>query len=230
MATLQPANSCFGQDLFPRPRAAVVRGMHATNNWQISAKRSFDVVVASVALMVLALPMLIIAILIRAEKRAAPSSARAVSALPTVRSRCGSSAPCDQALEPSRLTQAYERITTGSPGWAPSSRTRLDELPQLFNVLRGDMLVGGASAARAGDLRRRHAFRTGHALIRPPLRAARYYPALHRCAVGGETETDRQAAPRLASDLEYIQNWSLCSTCHHLVRTLLSVPAIRNAY
>jgi len=232
MATFQPANSCFGQDLFPRPPAAVVRGMHAINNWQISAKRSFDVVMASVALMVLALPMLIIAILIRAE-----SPGRAIFR----QNRIGfANRPFEMwkfrtmyqnEAEPTRLTQTLRADPRVTRVGAFLRHTSLDELPQLFNVLRGEMSLVGprphAPGTCAGDtpfelVTRRYAARH---CVRPGMTGLAQVRGLR-----GATETESKLLSRLAADLEYIETWSLSLDFIILVRTFVSVAALRNAY
>jgi putative colanic acid biosynthesis UDP-glucose lipid carrier transferase len=86
-------------------------------------------------------------------------------------------------------------------------RTSLDELPQFFNVLRGDMSIVGPRphAVRhneqfmrsIGELMRRHYVKPGITGL-AQISGAR-----------GEAPTIRRMRTRLRYDLEYIRNWSL---------------------
>ncbi len=100
-------------------------------------------------------------------------------------------------------------------------RTSLDELPQLFNVLKGDMsLVGPRPHAVSHDQQ----FET----------TLEAYISRHRVKPGitgwaqvngnrGETDTFAKMQQRLEYDLFYIENWTLSLDLRILLRTL-SIP------
>ena len=106
-------------------------------------------------------------------------------------------------------------------------RTNLDEIPQLLNVLRGDMsLVGPRPHALAHD----QAFERGVAL----------YARRHNVRPGitgwaqvngwrGETDTAEKVRGRVEHDLYYIDNWSLLFDLAILLRTVFSSKAYTNA-
>ena len=96
-------------------------------------------------------------------------------------------------------------------------KTSLDELPQIFNVLKGDMsLVGPRPHAvqhdevyskRIGDYYARHNIKpgiTGLAQVR---------------GYRGETKELDQMTKRIESDIEYINNWSVWLDLSILART-----------
>lgn len=110
-------------------------------------------------------------------------------------------------------------------------KTSLDELPQLINVLKGDMsLVGprphATSAKAAGRLYEE---------------AVDAYAARHRVKPGitgwaqvngwrGETDTLEKIQRRVEYDLFYIEHWSLLLDLKILLRTALVVVGDREAY
>jgi putative colanic acid biosynthesis UDP-glucose lipid carrier transferase len=107
-------------------------------------------------------------------------------------------------------------------------RTSIDELPQLWNVLRGDMaLVGPRPHATAHD-----------AYYAPQIAnyALRYSvkPGLTGWAqinnARGETDTLDKMARRVSLDLDYIANWSLRRDIAILLCTPVRMLITRDAY
>lgn len=110
-------------------------------------------------------------------------------------------------------------------------KTTLDELPQLFNVLKGDLsLVGprphATKASAAGTLYEN---------------AVQGYFARHKVKPGmtgwaqingwrGETDTEEKIRARVEHDLHYIENWSLTFDLYILARTPLALLNTKNAY
>jgi putative colanic acid biosynthesis UDP-glucose lipid carrier transferase len=106
-------------------------------------------------------------------------------------------------------------------------KTSLDELPQIFNVLSGDMsLVGPRPHAlqhdkeyseRIFDYFARHHIKpgiTGLAQIR---------------GLRGETKDIEQMIQRIESDIEYINNWSVGLDISIILRTVFALSG-KNAY
>jgi Undecaprenyl-phosphate glucose phosphotransferase len=109
-------------------------------------------------------------------------------------------------------------------------RTSLDELPQLFNVLRGDMSFVGprphAPDTRAGQRRFDEVVKNyaSRHRVKPGLTGLAQVRGLR-----GPTPTERQILLRVESDMEYIANWSLWLDFLIILRTLLVVVRMRNA-
>ncbi len=110
-------------------------------------------------------------------------------------------------------------------------RTSLDELPQLFNVLLGQMSLVGprphAASTRAGgrvfsEVIARYASRHN---VRPGMTGWAQV-----CGWRGETQTEEQLQKRFEHDLHYIENWSVWLDLYILIRTVATVVGRRGAY
>jgi Undecaprenyl-phosphate glucose phosphotransferase len=110
-------------------------------------------------------------------------------------------------------------------------KTSIDELPQLFNVLSGQLSLVGprphATQAKAQD-----------ALYEQVVDG---YFARHRVKPGitgwaqingwrGETDTNEKIEQRVLHDLDYIDQWSLAFDLYILARTPLALLKTQNAY
>jgi Undecaprenyl-phosphate glucose phosphotransferase len=104
----------------------------------------------------------------------------------------------------------------------------IDELPQLLNVLEGDMsLVGPRPHALAHDnqfdkIVRNYGFRRR---VKPGLTG---WAQIHGCR--GATPTTEAIERRVEYDLWYIDNWSLRNDLAILLQTPLEVIRARNAF
>ena len=107
-------------------------------------------------------------------------------------------------------------------------RWNIDELPQLFNVIKGDMsLVGPRPHALSHDreYERRIALYARRHKVKPGITGWAQIRGLR-----GETDTDEKMLNRIAYDLHYIDNWSLLLDVQILIQTIVSPRSYRNAH
>lgn len=133
----------------------------------------------------------------------------------------------DQAPDP-KVTQARRGDPRITRIGAFLRRTSLDELPQLFNVLKGDMsLVGPRPHAVAHN--EQYA-----GIIDGYLGRHRVKPGITGWAqingYRGETDTPEKMRMRVQYDLYYIDNWSLIFDLKILFLTIFFGFVSRNAY
>ena len=99
--------------------------------------------------------------------------------------------------------------------------TSLDELPQLFNVLRGDMSLVGPRPVQTAELAAHYGAASAHYLsVRPGLTGP--------WQISGRSDTSY--AQRVALDVAYVANPSLLTDLRILLRTPMAVLARRGAY
>ncbi len=200
--------------------------------WGGRAKRLLDIVLALLVLPLLAVAMLVVAIAIRYDSRGPVLFRQERVGLHNRRFALlkfrtmyhGTPEPrgCRQATRHDpRITHVGHFLRC----------TSLDELPQVFNVLRGDMSIVGprphAPGTCAGgrlfeDVAPRYADRH---MVRPGITGLAQVRGWR-----GETDTEEKLLRRVESDLEYIATWSLHLDFLITWRTIFSVLRMRNAY
>jgi putative colanic acid biosynthesis UDP-glucose lipid carrier transferase len=133
-----------------------------------------------------------------------------------------------------RKSAAEESFVQAAPGDGRVTRlghflrkTSLDELPQLFNVLKGEMSLVGPRPHPL-ELNEDYKSRIPKYMLRHKVK-----PGITGWAqvngYRGQTETSEKMARRIEHDLWYIQNWSLWLD----MKILLMTPFVmihRNAY
>jgi Undecaprenyl-phosphate glucose phosphotransferase len=106
--------------------------------------------------------------------------------------------------------------------------TSLDELPQLINVLRGEMSLVGPRphqvALNAAFMQHIRRYATRHRVMPGITGLAQVY------GWRGATDTEEKMAGRVAHDLYYIENWSLLLDLKILALTVLTGFGRKNAY
>jgi Undecaprenyl-phosphate glucose phosphotransferase len=202
------------------------------SGWAGVVKRTEDIVISSVALAVCAIPMAVIAVLIKLDspgpvlfrqKRTGFNNHE----FEMLKFRTMYDNQAEYAIR-HQATRNDPRVTRFG---ALLRRSSLDELPQILNVLRGDMSIVGprphAPGTRAGN--------------RPFEQIVERYAARHRVKPGltglaqvrglrGETRTEETLIRRVESDLEYIDTWSLWLDIVIIARTAVIVTRMQNAY
>ena len=127
-----------------------------------------------------------------------------------------------------RVVQAQKNDPRVTPLGAVLRRTSLDELPQLFNVIEGNMsLVGPRPHANVHN----EEYRT---LIKGYMLRHKVKPGITGLAQvngwRGETDTVEKMQKRIEFDHRYIREWTMMMDLRILVRTFWVVFSRQNAY
>lgn len=181
----------------------------------LAVKRFFDIVLSGIALVVLAIPMAIVAFLIKVEspgpvifsqarmgKNGCPFTIFKFRTMYT-------DAPSDVAT---REIENMEQAIT--PLGHILRRTSIDELPQLINILRGDMSIVGyrpvcLTEKRLNELRMEY----GVFMLRPGLTGL--------AQVSGRDDVDIEEKVQL--DVQYVKNCSFGMDLMCILKTVSTV-------
>ena len=187
--------------------------------WQFAIKRAFDIAFSALALLILWIPMVIIAVLVKTSSKGRVffhqervglqgKSFRIIKFRSMVANAESSGPQLSSASDP-RITPIGRFLR----------RTRMDELPQFWNVIKGEMSLVGPRPER------QH-------FIDEITKVAPHYRHLHKVRPGitswgqvkfGYAENVEQMLRRLKYDILYIENMSLAVDLKILAYTALIV-------
>ena len=198
------------------------------NAYQRGLKRTFDIVVASVGLLAISPMLLMVALIIKFDGPGPVFFAQLRTGYSGRTFRILKFRTMKVLENGDVIVQAKknDNRVTSSGRWL--RRTSIDELPQLFNVLWGDMsLVGPRPHALAHDVEYdklidRYGLRFQ---VKPGITGWAQVNGLR-----GETETVDLMKSRIECDLWYISNWSLMLDIRTLIKTFSAQLKARNAY
>jgi lipopolysaccharide/colanic/teichoic acid biosynthesis glycosyltransferase len=224
----------------PHPVAA---GLHAVPDdtrlprrsaTQMALQRVFDLVLATVAAVVFAIPAAVIGIVVKAtspgpvlfkqERVGCDGELFTVWKFRTMRNGTHHEVLADEAAR-----RAYQdndfKLRPDDPRITPIGRwlrkTSLDEVPQLVNVLRGEMSVVGVRPLLAEEL-----------ALRPVRDQLLYHQ--HRPGMTGlwqvEGRSTVRKTDRLALDRQYLETWSVWSDVKIAARTPFALVRIHHAH
>jgi Undecaprenyl-phosphate glucose phosphotransferase len=196
--------------------------------FDVAMKRGFDLVVGSIATVALAPMMLAIALAIRLDSKG-PILFR--------QHRYGFNQKPFAIFK--FRTMAVEATASGFRQAHPHDprvtrvgrilrRWNLDELPQLFNVLRGDMALVGPrphAVPHNQEFERRINLYARRHNVKPGITGWAQVNGLR-----GATDTEEKMRRRVEYDLYYLDNWSFAFDLRIIGLTLLSRRAYANAY
>ncbi len=195
--------------------------------WSL-VKRLEDILLSSIILAAIAIPMLIIAVIIKFTSQGPIIFVQDRYGLDGRKIRVWKFRTMKVAENGTRVTQACKNDPRITPFGAFLRKTSLDELPQFINVLQGRMsIVGPRPHAVAHNEQYR--------------RQVECYMLRHKVKPGitgwaqvngwrGETDTLDKMKMRIHYDLEYIRHWSLWMDCKIILATFSKGFTGANAY
>jgi len=192
------------------------------------AKRVFDLLVAGIATVLLALPMLIVAIAIKLTSRGPVFFRQRRYGLDGQEILVWKFRTMTVCEDGNRVTQATKTDSRITPLGSFLRKTSIDELPQLFNVLGGSMSLVGPRPHAAAHNEQYRKMIEGYMLrhkVKPGITGLAQVRGWR-----GETDTLEKMQRRVECDHEYIREWSLWLDVKILFRTVLVVLAAKNAY
>ena len=191
-------------------------------------KRTVDITIASIALALAAIPMVLVALAIKLTSRGPVFFLQRRYGLDGKEIRVIKFRSMTVCQDGNRIEQAKKHDNRLTPIGEMLRSTSLDELPQLFNVLLGSMsLIGPRPHATAHNEFYRSQI-DGYMLRHKVKPGITGLAQVNGCR--GETETVEKMAERIRFDHQYIREWSIWLDLKIMLSTFRVVLSRQNAY
>lgn len=203
-------NTAIAEETPPANRSAISLEFKKPNFAYVFAKRTFDIVGAFIALVLFCIPMLVISICIRAtspgkalfmQKRVGKNGK--LFTIYKFRSMVDGAHDLKKHLRPDQYIEfVKERKLSCDPRITPLGsflrRSSLDELPQLLNILKGDMSFVGPRPIVEEELMNYKEYKYAYLFVKPGLTGM--------WQVNGRSTTTYEQ--RVQLDVQYYKNHS----------------------
>ncbi len=188
-----------------RPSLIHITEQHMTDA-ELCIKRAFDIIISAVGLVILSPLLLIIALLVRLDSKGTIFYSQeriGLYGMPFCIYKFRTMVENAEADGVPQVTHDNDPRITRVGHWL--RKYRLDELPQLWNILRGDMSIVGPRPERPY-------------FVEQIMKEAPYYCLLYKVRPGltswgpirvGYTDTMEKMIERLNCDVVYVENMSL---------------------
>lgn len=188
-----------------RPSLIHITEQHMTDA-ELCIKRAFDIIISAVGLVILSPLLLIIALLVRMDSKGTIFYSQeriGLYGMPFCIYKFRTMVENAEANGVPQVTHDNDPRITRVGHWL--RKYRLDELPQLWNILRGDMSIVGPRPERPY-------------FVEQIMKEAPYYCLLYKVRPGltswgpirvGYTDTMEKMIERLNCDVVYVENMSL---------------------
>lgn len=195
---------------------------------EVILKRVLDVSLGSLILLLIALPMVLIAIIIKLSSKGPVLFKQRRYGLKGEQIwvwKFRSMTVTEDGENVQQVTRVDSRVT---PFGAFLRRSSLDELPQFINVLQGRMSIVGPRphAIAHNELYRKSidGYMLRH-LVKPGITGWAQINGWR-----GETDTDEKMEKRIEYDMEYLKNWSILLDLKIIFMTIYKGFFNKNAY
>jgi putative colanic acid biosysnthesis UDP-glucose lipid carrier transferase len=198
---------------------------HGIDGW---LKRLEDVVIGSLIMVLIAVPMLLVALAVKVTSRGPvvfKQRRYGLDGREIIVWKFRTMTVCEDGDSVRQVTKGDQRLTAIG---AFLRRTSLDELPQFIQVLKGDMSIVGPRPHAIAHNEEYRGKITGYMLrhkVKPGITGWAQVNGWR-----GETDTLDKMRSRVEHDLEYIRNWGIWLDLKIILLTVFGRKARSNAY